>query len=166
MRTAVSAHGTSPEPTAYGICGVGLVTAEVIEPTPWGVSYREYGLDFPAEPESVFVVRANVRATCSVWRVPQEATDTMTLLASETVTNAIAVSPGEVLRFTLRRVLGYLYFDCLDYHPVIPLTPSMPGDGELSGRGLALTEELSSSYGWKRLPQAQGKIRWFTLAVE
>ncbi len=141
------------------------MTVSAVVIAPHQVSYREYRLEFPAEDESVFVVRASLRAMCSAWRVPQEAADTMLLLACEVVTNAIAVSGGEVLRITARRVLDYLYFDCNDYELSIPVTPSMPDGEEPSGRGLALVEELSSSFGWKRLPGEQGKVCWFTLAA-
>ncbi len=132
---------------------------------PHQVTYSEYRLEFPAEAGSVPVARGTVRLVCDSWHIPLEATDTMELLASEVVTNAIAVSGGEVLRFTLRRVLDYLYFDCCDYDPLIPFTPAMPDAEETSGRGLALVERLASTCGWKRPPETQGKIRWFTLAA-
>ena len=141
------------------------MTVGAVTPSPRQVSYREYGLEFPAEVESVYVVRAMIRVMCSTWRVPQDAADTAELLGSEVATNAVSVSGGEVLRCTLRKVLGYLYFDCSDYDPAIPVTPSMPGGEELSGRGLALVKELASSYGWERLSGRQGKICWFTLAT-
>ncbi len=141
------------------------MTVDAVVDTPHQVAYREYRLEFPAEADSVFVVRANVRAMCAVWRVPQETTDVVLLLASEITTNAVAVSGGEVLRMTLRRVLGLLYFDCNDYDPAIPTTPAMPDAEEPSGRGLALVEALASTWGWKWPPQEQGKVCWFTLAV-
>ena len=136
--------------------------------SPHQVSYSEYRLEFPGEPGSVHVVRGVVRVVCDSWYVPQDVTDTMVLLASEVVTNAVAVSEGEVLRMTLRRVLDYLYFNCCDYDPAVPGTPPMPdAEGlELSGRGLALVKELSASCGWEPLTEAQGKICWLTLAVE
>ncbi len=129
------------------------------------VSYSEYRLEFPAEAESVRVVREMIRVMCSVWDVPQDAADTAVLLGSEITTNAIAVSEGEVLRVTLRRVLDYLYFNCTDHDPAVPGPPAMPGPEESSGRGLALVAELASSTGWEPLPGEQGKICWFTLAV-
>ena len=139
--------------------------ADAVVSAPHQVSYDEYRLGFPAERHSVRVVRASLRAMCSAWCVPREVADTMLLLACEVVTNAIAVSEGEVLRFTARRVLDYLYFDCNDYAPDVPAAPSMPDAEELSGRGLALVKGLSSSFGWKRLPGEQGKVCWFTLAA-
>ncbi len=141
------------------------MTAGAVDMAPRRISYCEYRLEFPAEHHSVHVVRAVVRVVCVSWHVSRSATDTAMLLASEVVTNAVAVSEGEVLRVTLRCVLGHLYFDCSDYDPTIPDTPSMPDAREPSGRGLALIKEFSSSYGWKELPGQQGKACWFTLAI-
>ena len=143
------------------------MTAVAVATAPHQVSYQEYRLEFPAEPESLFVIRASVRAMCTSWRISPENTDTTVLLACEVATNAVTASQGEILRLTVRRVLGHLYCDCSDRNPLIPRTPPMPDARELepSGRGLALVEMLASSSGWEPLEDEQGKIRWFTLAA-
>ena len=143
------------------------MTAEAVVVAPRQVSYCEYRLEFPGEPESLFVIRASIRAMCTSWSIAQDEADTTVLLACEVATNSIAVSRGEVLRLTVRRVLDYLYFDCSDRSHAIPETPPMPDaeELELSGRGLALVEELASSCGWMPMADEQGKIRWFTLAA-
>lgn len=86
--------------------------------------------------------------------------DTVTLLVSELVANAVmhAHSPAEV---SVLLHPGCVRIEVADQSPVIPkrqvVDPDMP-----SGRGLALVEKLSRSWGID--PTPTGKCIWFEVA--
>ena len=101
-----------------------------------------------------------VRSTLS--GVPVEAVATAELLTSELVTNAIVHGCGDPTVIVdvancLVRVEVQDSDDTLDLAP-LSVDPSCP-----QGRGLAIVEALSSSWGVE--PRDEGKAVWFSIVV-
>jgi PAS domain S-box-containing protein len=113
-----------------------------------------------AEPEQVATGRRFVRDSLTAWN-HEELADTACLLASEILTNAVRHARQPV-SLRLHQMPGEIIMEITDDYVQLPRRTSPELDDEF-GRGLALVEALSES--WGALPTRVGKIVWFTLAT-
>lgn len=115
--------------------------------------------DFAATPESVSAARRFVAGTLAEWELSDLA-DTITLLLSELVTNAI-VHAHAAPDVTVRLLTDRVHVEVGDASPEsVQADPA--DDGSTSGRGLALVEALASD--WGSVTVSGGKIVWFDVA--
>jgi anti-sigma regulatory factor (Ser/Thr protein kinase) len=114
----------------------------------------------PAQPISVREGRRFLRRTLQDWHC-ETLTDTACLLASELLSNSVrhACDP---LRLRLRRTRDELHIEVCDGSPVLPRARTAAPDEE-SGRGLALLDQLAST--WGTLLAEEGKAVWFSLPL-
>jgi anti-sigma regulatory factor (Ser/Thr protein kinase) len=117
--------------------------------------------DLPAEPRSAGQARQAV-SSALITEVPDSSLDTLVLLTSELVTNVVAHAR------TTCHLAVELFADAVRVSvsdkDQRPLAPRVAGDDAESGRGLALVEMLSSS--WGVITRATGKTVWFEVPRE
>ncbi|MEU6851825.1 ATP-binding protein [Actinacidiphila alni] len=103
----------------------------------------------------VSLARRKVVDSVRAWGVPldDETADTVRLVASELITNAVVHGEGPVT-VELHHRPGRLVIDVLDDNPTAP-SPSWARDDDENGRGLALVECLASRCAWE--PAGRGK---------
>lgn len=114
----------------------------------------------PPETRSAGVARRFVAAALETWGCTELA-DTVLLLVSEVVTNAILYARSEselVLRFSG----GVLRVEVADESAQMP-TKKRYADDAATGRGLVLVENLADSWGTEAADG--GKTVWFEIAV-
>lgn len=121
---------------------------------------RSAAWNLPGEAGQVPKIRGAVRRTLADWRLTELA-DTVELLVSELVTNAIQHAGGQV-RLRLERGAGTLLCEVCDNVRSLPLLQSPPATAE-RGRGILLVSELSRTWGCRRT--ASGKVVWFTMRL-
>lgn len=115
--------------------------------------------NFAADPRSVLAARRFVAGTLAEWQA-SDVEDTITLLLSELVTNAIVhaeASPDVTVRLLPDRV----HVEVTD-RGSIPVQAKAFDDEATGGRGLALVEALAMGWGSVGLPD--GKVVWFDVA--
>ncbi|MEX0169266.1 SpoIIE family protein phosphatase [Streptomyces sp. LMG1-1-1.1] len=113
----------------------------------------------PREPRSVGRARELARAQLAAWDLGP-LVDTVELLVSELVTNALRYGEGEIrLRLLRDRTLVCEVWDAGLVQP----RRRRARDTDEGGRGLQLVGLLSSSWGSRRTPR--GKTVWFELAL-
>ncbi|MEU6165620.1 SpoIIE family protein phosphatase [Streptomyces tanashiensis] len=113
----------------------------------------------PREPRSVGRARELARAQLAAWDL-EPLVDTVELLVSELVTNALRYGEGEIrLRLLRDRTLVCEVWDAGLVQP----RRRRARDTDEGGRGLQLVGLLSSSWGSRRTPR--GKTVWFELAL-
>ncbi|WP_405862439.1 PAS domain-containing SpoIIE family protein phosphatase/ATP-binding protein [Streptomyces sp. NBC_00090] len=113
----------------------------------------------PREPRSVGRARELARAQLKGWDL-EPLIDTVELLVSELVTNALRYGEGEIrLRLLRDRTLVCEVWDAGLVQP----RRRRARDTDEGGRGLQLVGLLSSSWGSRRTPR--GKTVWFELAL-
>ena len=112
----------------------------------------------PGEPRQVVHCRRLVRDTLAAWEL-RPLTETVELLVSELVTNAIQHAGGEI-RLRLQRDGNGLLCEVCDQTRTPPELQELSATAE-RGRGILLVNELSRKWGHRRT--ASGKIVWFTL---
>ncbi|MGV9691806.1 SpoIIE family protein phosphatase [Streptomyces sp. NPDC003444] len=113
----------------------------------------------PREPRSVGRARELARAQLAAWDL-EPLVDTVELLVSELVTNALRYGEGEIrLRLLRDRTLVCEVWDAGLVQP----RRRRAKDTDEGGRGLQLVGLLSSSWGSRRTPR--GKTVWFELAL-
>ncbi|MFF7234146.1 ATP-binding protein [Streptomyces sioyaensis] len=104
--------------------------------------------------------RCAVRNALAAWEYDASVTNTVTLLASELVTNAIRHVPGAicvVLRFgVLNEVLAV---EVYDESPVRPARKAAAADAE-SGRGLGIIEAVTAENGGRCGFKVAGGGKW------
>jgi anti-sigma regulatory factor (Ser/Thr protein kinase)/anti-anti-sigma regulatory factor len=118
--------------------------------------------DLPLHPSAAAGGRMLVREACTAWSLPQEASETAELVASELVSNAVehahtssrvtVTYNGAVFRVAVR-----------DYCP-LPIRPRPIEIGARRGRGLQLVAMLAQHWCMDRHPD--GKTVWANLAVD
>ena len=86
-----------------------------------------------------------------------EAIDTVVLLVSELVTNAV-LHAGSDVELSVRLLPDAVRVEVVDTSPVIP-SPKDADDTDTSGRGLAIMDAMASAWGIAPLPD--GKCVWF-----
>ncbi|MFF1510625.1 SpoIIE family protein phosphatase [Streptomyces sp. NPDC058326] len=113
----------------------------------------------PREPRSVGRARELARTQLKAWDL-EPLIDTVELLVSELVTNALRYGEGEIrLRLLRDRTLVCEVWDAGLVQP----RRRRAKDTDEGGRGLQLVGLLSSSWGSRRTPR--GKTVWFELAL-
>ncbi|WP_318209026.1 MULTISPECIES: SpoIIE family protein phosphatase [unclassified Streptomyces] len=113
----------------------------------------------PREPRSVGRARELARTQLKAWGL-EPLVDTVELLVSELVTNALRYGEGEIrLRLLRDRTLVCEVWDAGLVQP----RRRRAKDTDEGGRGLQLVGLLSSSWGSRRTPR--GKTVWFELAL-
>jgi anti-sigma regulatory factor (Ser/Thr protein kinase) len=118
-------------------------------------------LELPALPTAAAAGRRFLRATLGTWSCP-EVEDTVCLLSSELITNAVRHARGPI-GLRLHRTVRELTVEVSDTSPALPVPRLADSDSE-DGRGLSLVEMLAR--GWGARPTAAGKTVWFTLAID
>ena len=119
-------------------------------------------LEFGALPSAVPCARLHVRQLLWEWGLAA-LSDTVQLLVSELLTNAINASREMVRRLPVRlwllsdkaRVLVLVW----DGDPRQPTRADPTMDDE-AGRGLLLAESLSTRWGWHGAGELGGKVAW------
>ncbi|MEU7279794.1 SpoIIE family protein phosphatase [Streptomyces sp. NPDC045431] len=113
----------------------------------------------PREPRSVGRARELARAQLTAWEL-EPLVDTVELLVSELVTNALRYGEGEIrLRLLRDRTLVCEVWDAGLVQP----RRRRARDTDEGGRGLQLVGLLSTSWGSRRTPR--GKTVWFDLPL-
>ncbi|BAU85812.1 serine phosphatase rsbU [Streptomyces laurentii] len=113
----------------------------------------------PREPRSVGRARELARAQLTAWEL-EPLVDTVELLVSELVTNALRYGEGEIrLRLLRERTLVCEVWDAGLVQP----RRRRAKDTDEGGRGLQLVGLLSAAWGSRRTPR--GKTVWFELAL-
>jgi serine phosphatase RsbU (regulator of sigma subunit)/anti-sigma regulatory factor (Ser/Thr protein kinase) len=115
----------------------------------------------PGEPRQVAHCRRLVRDTLAAWEL-SALTETVELLVSELVTNAIQHAGGE-LRLRLQRNETGLLCEVCDRTRTPPELQELSATAE-RGRGILLVNELSRKWGHRRT--ATGKIVWFSIDLD
>jgi anti-sigma regulatory factor (Ser/Thr protein kinase) len=118
-----------------------------------------------AEPSSGAAARRFVQRTLAGMRADPDRVDTLVLLCSELVTNAVlhAAAPSE-LRLRVRA--GRVRLEVHDPSPAVPV-PRAQDLGATNGRGMVLVDALADSWGVEvgdGLPD-QGKTVWVEMAL-
>ena len=132
---------------------------------------RSY-LELRALPESVRPARRHARATLRDWQLAV-LTDTVELLVSEVITNAVHASAdagdrplpprASWLRFWLTSDRDRVLIQVWDSDHGTPARRNVDPDAE-AGRGLLLGESLSTRWGWYAPAGLHGKIVWAVCA--
>ncbi|WP_411081751.1 ATP-binding protein [Streptomyces sp. cmx-18-6] len=114
-----------------------------------------------AEPESVRPARRYAREAAAYQEpsITEDVLDTLELLASEPVTNAVryGTEPGDSFKVTVAAEPGKCRVEVHDARRRPP-RPRPPSDERVRGRGLHLVEALASRWGVAERPF--GKIVW------
>ncbi len=117
----------------------------------------------PAEPESVSAARRFAVAALRGWELDDETlTETVRLVVSELVTNAVRYSRGRQVEVLLHRVPGSVLVEVGDGDTRPPRMRHASVDEE-GGRGLALVQAVAS--GWGNRTTTDGKVVWCRLDV-
>lgn len=110
------------------------------------------------EPTTVPRIRKRVRRQLAEWDVPG-CGDTVELLVSEIVTNAMRHAWGAVLTLTIEN--GTCRCEVRDTNPAMPAI-CHAHEGDEGGRGIYLMEALADRWGARAEPA--GKVVWFEVA--
>lgn len=135
-------------------------------------------LTLGALPTAVASARAHARALLGEWGMV-ETSETVVLVVSELVTNAVLASTdvdgrpkyadasGGLPVIHLRLLSDHvrLVIEVWDLSPKAPEAKQPEPDAE-NGRGLVLVEALSQRWGYERVPSWPGKVAWAELRVE
>ena len=119
-------------------------------------------------PRLVAVARHRVSARIQSWtrQLDEDTKDTLDLLVSELVTNAVLHATGVMISVRVQLDGQRVRVEVEDDSPNPP--PWRPGDDLATweaehGRGLQLISALASRHGWR--PSSRGKRVWFELAL-
>lgn len=114
-----------------------------------------------SRPESASTARRMSLSVVMVWGVAH-LSDTVELLVSELVGNAVRHTGARTFGLRMRRRRGWMRVEVRDPSRALPcLLPVRPLD--IGGRGLFLVDELSDRWGVDLQPR--GKTTWFELRV-
>ncbi|QEV42593.1 PAS sensor protein [Streptomyces nodosus] len=113
-------------------------------------------------PEAVRHARRFTLRALRVWGVSEER-DTILLVVSELVTNALVHTDGQV-RLDLALFHQRLRIAVADASPRTPVKPTSIGWEATGGRGILLVEAVSAT--WGALPVGGGKQVWADIALE
>lgn len=96
---------------------------------------------------TVRAARAGITSLCRTWHLPDEVTDTLALIASELVTNAVIHARGIRITVRVMRSPRHVWVSVADQgHPQEPITPRAGGEGAEGGRGLLLVDALATRW--------------------
>ncbi|WP_433892837.1 ATP-binding protein [Streptomyces sp. CA-111067] len=114
-----------------------------------------------SRPESASTARRLSLSVVRKWSLPQYA-DTVELLVSELVGNAVRHTGARTFGLRMQRRRGWIRVEVRDPSRALPcLLPVR--DLDISGRGLFLVDKLSDRWGVDLQPR--GKTTWFELRV-
>ncbi len=119
-------------------------------------------LDVVDEPVSVRGARRAVAGALTGWGVDDDVADTVLLLVSELVTNALLHGRPPV-QVRVRRSPTAVVVEVHDDAQTLPRRDD-PGDGDEHGRGLQLVSALASRWGTR--PTVTGKAVWCTVPLD
>ncbi|MGV9246278.1 SpoIIE family protein phosphatase [Streptomyces sp. NPDC003710] len=111
-------------------------------------------------PEAVRHARRFTRRSLRAWGVAQKDIDTVLLVVSELVTNALVHTGGQV-RLDLTLLNHRLRVAVADSSPRSPIKPTNIGWEATGGRGILLVEAMSAA--WGTVPVSGGKQVWADL---
>jgi anti-sigma regulatory factor (Ser/Thr protein kinase) len=111
-------------------------------------------------PTSVGAARRFVRDVLSSRRVVDDVVETVELLTSEVVTNAI-VHAGSAPELVVRVRRDRVRVEVNDKSPAVPVV-RVVDPAAVSGRGMVIVEELAGAWGVEHIPR--GKRVWFEVA--
>jgi anti-sigma regulatory factor (Ser/Thr protein kinase) len=114
-------------------------------------------------PQAVGHARRFTRRTMRTWGVSDDALDTVLLVVSELVTNALVHTDGQV-RLELTLVNDRLRIAVADSSPRTPARATRIGWEATGGRGILLVEAVSDV--WGTLPVSGGKQVWSEISLE
>ena len=117
-------------------------------------------LRLPPEPSSARAARRFAAATLDGWRCDEGVVDTVLLLLSEVVSNAILHARTE-LEVWLEARSGVVRVEVVD-GAAMPIHRRPSGPDDQSGRGTGLIETLSEAWGTDRM--TTGKRVWFEVS--
>jgi anti-sigma regulatory factor (Ser/Thr protein kinase) len=124
---------------------------------------RRCALELEALPSRVGHVRRIVSAQLRRWQLDQ-LTDPVLLGVSELLANVHRhAGPDKHCAVELCFAEGRLTVSVHDHDPRPPRAGLRAGPLETSGRGLALLEALTDSWGSRPEPDGTGKVVWFAL---
>jgi anti-sigma regulatory factor (Ser/Thr protein kinase) len=118
-----------------------------------------------AVPIATPCARLRTRSALTEWDL-RDQTDTIELIVSELVTNAIQNSTHKdglaciQLRLSSDRVVTLVEVQDESLRPPIPALDNPEAE---DGRGLTLVEALSDRWGWDLIHEGRGKIVWALL---
>jgi anti-sigma regulatory factor (Ser/Thr protein kinase) len=134
-------------------------------------------LAIAALPTATPCARLHARNLMHEWGL-HDLVDTIELIVSELVTNAVQASMDhdERPRFTNEHGLAYIHLrlstdgvtalvEVWDQNFSLP-TPTQPDLDDESGRGLLLVEALAARWGWDLASSGRGKIVWALAGAE
>ncbi|MGW0841894.1 SpoIIE family protein phosphatase [Streptomyces sp. NPDC002787] len=112
-------------------------------------------------PQAVGQARRYTRRVLRAWGVEAEA-DTVLLVVSELVTNALVHTDGRV-RLDLTLLADRLRVAVADASPRTPMKPTIIGWEATGGRGILLVEAVSTA--WGTVPVSGGKQVWAEIPI-
>jgi anti-sigma regulatory factor (Ser/Thr protein kinase) len=128
-------------------------------------------LSIGALPTATPCARLHARNIACEWGL-HDLADTIELIVSELVTNAVKASAGQDQRphYTDEHGLACIHLrlstdrraalvEVRDENVTLP-APNQPGPDDESGRGLMLVEALAEQWGWDPAANGRGKIVW------
>lgn len=112
-----------------------------------GTPERQITFRFPAMQHHVPAARNLIQSTLDAWGVKEDISYSVTLSASELVTNAVKYCKVSEALFEvdLYEIGGSLYLGVSDPGEKLPILKNSADDAE-SGRGLRLVSELSNDW--------------------
>ncbi|HEY8982384.1 MAG TPA: ATP-binding protein [Streptomyces sp.] len=126
--------------------------------------YPTYEFTIPATVEAVPTARRRVVTLVRRLGIslPDDLLDTVELLASEVIANAVLCS-GDTCSVSVTHSLKCVRVEVTDTNPLLP-TVSEAGPDDESGRGLLLVDTLADDWGTE--PKSSGKTTWFELKAQ
>jgi anti-sigma regulatory factor (Ser/Thr protein kinase) len=125
-------------------------------------------LEVAAVPAAVGRARRHAKWALGEWGVPGALVADAEDLISELMTNAmqatVLVDPTEPIALRLLANQVRLVIEAWDCHPDEPMPSCMPDGEAVSGRGLAIVNELANRWGTRRL-SANVKAVWAELLL-
>ena len=129
------------------------MSARVAEGWPISSTY-----ELPASPASPALARGFARSALGGY--PGDFVDTVLLLVSELITNAV-IHGQSAPRMHIQAVGGQIRVSVDDESRDAPVVPEQGVEALEAGRGLMLVDALASRWGWT--PIERGKRTWFEL---
>lgn len=119
--------------------------------------------DLPHSHEAPGIARHLVAGFLDQWATPVTARESILLIVSELVTNALTHARPPMW-LSLHRYDAYLRGEVVDRGPVRPLIPASPDLLAQRGRGLAIVDALACKWGVDSL--GDHKAVWFLCAMD
>ncbi|MGW0699721.1 ATP-binding protein [Streptomyces sp. NPDC002867] len=122
-----------------------------------------YGFEVPARVESVSRTRRLVSERLGLWGIGGDTRDTVLLIVSELVTNAVVHTGGHLVSCQLQRTEGRLRVTVQDQGSTATGPRVCHGLEEERGRGLLLVEAVSTAWGTHDCERGTGRVVWAEL---